>query len=799
MKKNLFFLLLIIISRLGFSQQSDIFYKIKINYSNQEDLLKLSNNGVCIDHGLNKKNHFFISDFSKNDLEIINSLGYDYEILIEDVTKYYQNRNKSKSNIKSNEFCNSENNDYTTPENYDVKDGNDFGGFYTYDEMISELDDMYTQYPSLISQRVDIKDNNYNGTPHIHETYEGRFLQIVKISDNPNVDEDEPQILYTALHHAREPGSMQQLIFFMWYLLENYDSNDSIKQILDNSELYFVPCVNPDGYIYNETSEPSGGGMWRKNRRDNHGVDNNRNYSYIDENGSEVWNTSGTSNNPNGSTYAGDEPFSEAENRAIRYLVESKNFKLALNNHTYGNLVLYPYGYDYNQPTEDNEIYEFISSELVSENNYDNIISADLYPAAGDSDDFMYGMLITEDNETREKIFAMTPEIGSSFWPQASTIEGLCKGMIHLNLTAAKMIGNYAILEDNTPNFIADTNFQSYFSIQRLGIIENGNFSISLIPVSTNINSVSSEINLNSLQIGEIIESSIEVNLDDSINEGDSIVYKYILNNGLYEEEILINKIYGEPQIIIEDESDNYTNYWSNDSDWSNTYEEYFSPYTSITDSPYWNYSNNSQEIIQLINTVDLSGIVYAEINFDAKWNIESGYDYVQLEISANNGNSWIPQCGKYTTKGIETHDYALDEPLYDGNQSDWINESISLTDYIGQEILVRFKLYTDGGVRRDGFYFDNFKIKGLSENLDIFENKKTLSKIYPNPITNYLNIISSEFINKLEIYDLLGKKIKEIKKNNIETVNLSEIDFGIYIIKLYSGNNIENHRIIKK
>ena len=50
----------------------------------------------------------------------------------------------------------------------------------------------------------------------------------------------------------------------MWYLLENYDSNESIKQIIDNSELYFVPCVNPDGYIYNETSEPSGGGMWRK-------------------------------------------------------------------------------------------------------------------------------------------------------------------------------------------------------------------------------------------------------------------------------------------------------------------------------------------------------------------------------------------------------------------------------------------------------------------------------------------------------------------------------------------------------
>ena len=95
------------------------------------------------------------------------------------------------------------------------------------------------------------------------------------------------------------------------------------------------------------------------------------------------------------------------------------------------------------------------------------------------------------------------------------------------------------------------------------------------------------------------------------------------MNNGLFEEEILINKIFGEPQIIIEDESDNYTNYWSNDSDWSNTYEEYFSPETSITDSPYSNYSNNSQEIIELLNTVNLSGLIYAEINFDEMGNIE--------------------------------------------------------------------------------------------------------------------------------------------------------------------------------
>ncbi len=791
--------ILFLIFQTTYAQNSDIFYKLKINYSNGEDLIELANNDICIDHGFNKKNHFFISDFSASDLDKIKSLGFTYEILIEDVTSFYQNRNKSELKLKSNEYCIDENNDYITPNNYDIKDGNDFGGFYTYEEMLDELDDMYSQYPNLITQRTDLKDEEYIESPHIHETYEGRFLQLVKISDNPQTNEEEPQILYTALHHAREPGSMQQLIYFMWYLLENYESNDSIKQIIDNSELYFVPCVNPDGYVYNQTNEPNGGGMWRKNRRDNHGVDNNRNYSFIDENGNEVWNTSGTTGNPNGNTYAGNEPFSEAENRAIRYLVESKNFKLALNNHTYGNLLLYPYGYDYNQPTEDNEIYEFISSELVSENNYDNIISADLYPAAGDSDDFMYGMLTTEDNQTREKIFAMTPEIGSSFWPQSSTIEDLCKGMIKLNLTAAKMIGNYARLKDNSSTFINNLNFESNFIFQRLGISNNSEFSVSIIPISSNIESVSSTITINSAQIGEAINDSFDISLNESIQEGENVIYKYLLNNGLYDEEITVTKIYGQTQTIIEDDSDNYVNHWHDDSEWSNTYEEYFSPQTSITDSPYSNYSNNSEEIIQLIDPINLSGFVYAEINFDAKWNIESGYDYVQLEISNDNGNSWIPQCGKYTRKGIETHDFALDEPLYDGNQSQWINETVSLTDYLNEDIFIRFKLYTDGGLRRDGFYFDNFKIKGISENLGISEIEQVIFDIYPNPTGNYINIRSEVKINKLEIFDLMGKKLLEIKKESINRVRLPRINSGVYIVKLFSDEGISNHRIIKK
>jgi murein tripeptide amidase MpaA len=784
---------------LCFSQKNEKFHKVKINYTSPADLVKLTNQGVCIDHGLHKKNHFFISDFSESEIEKMLSLNFDYEILINDVTHFYKQRNKLSDKSAKNIFCEENENIFETPENYDFKPSDDFGGFYTYNEMLNELDDMHSLYPEIISARSDIKDETFSSSPHIHETYEGRYLQWIKISDNPNVSEGEPQILYTALHHAREPASLQQLIYFMWYLLENYDSNDSIKQIIDNSELFFVPCVNPDGYIFNEIIEPNGGGMWRKNTRDSHGVDNNRNYSYIDENGNEVWNTSGTSSNPYGNTYAGDGPFSESENRAIRYFVESNNFKIALNNHTYGNLLLYPYGYDYNQTTEDDDIFQFISSALVSENNYDNIISADLYPAAGDSDDFMYGMLNTENNQVREKIFAMTPEIGSSFWPQASTIEDICKGMLHLNLTAAKMIGNYASLKDFTENFISSNTFSANFELQRLGIIDNGSFNIQIEPISSNIISTTPEININSLNIGEIVNESFQIELNESTNSGEDVIFKYILDNGSFSEEIIVKKIFGAPILLFEDESDNYSDYWTINSSWSETFEEYNSPQTSITDSPYSNYSNNALETINLLNDINLSGYSYAEINFNAKWNIESGYDYVQIEISNNGGASWEPQCGKYTRKGVETQEDALDEPLYDGNQGEWVNESILLTDYIDQEISIRFKLKSDGELRRDGFYYDDFKIKALSSSLSSSENTLNKAKIYPIPADNMIYISSEEEIKEIKVFDVLGKEIMSLIQNNIENFSIKNLKSGVYIIKLFSSEGTENHRIIKK
>lgn len=64
-------------------------------------------------------------------------------------------------------------------------------------------------------------------------------------------------MLYNSLIHAREPQSLAQLVFYMWYLLENYDTDAEVRYLVDHTEMYFVPCLNPDGYLYNEAYRPN--------------------------------------------------------------------------------------------------------------------------------------------------------------------------------------------------------------------------------------------------------------------------------------------------------------------------------------------------------------------------------------------------------------------------------------------------------------------------------------------------------------------------------------------------------------
>src|SRR5262245_13539570 len=147
------------------------------------------------------------------------------------------------------------------------------GGYYTLNELQSVLDQIRAAYPAIVTAKTSLGSS-----------VEGRPLWMVKVSDNPASDEAEPEARFDALHHAREPESMQASLWFLLWLVESYGSDPLATYLVDHRELFFVPCVNPDGYVYNQSTDPGGGGLWRKNRRNlgggDFGVDLNRNYTY---------------------------------------------------------------------------------------------------------------------------------------------------------------------------------------------------------------------------------------------------------------------------------------------------------------------------------------------------------------------------------------------------------------------------------------------------------------------------------------------------------------------------------------
>jgi hypothetical protein len=431
---------------------------------------------------------------------------------------------------------------------------------------------------------------------------------------------------------------------------------------------------------------------------------------------------------------------------------------------------------------------------MVSQNDLTNKIASELYAASGDSDDFMYGQTMNHD-----KIFAFTPEIGASFWPASSAILPLCEKMLFTNITAAKLVREYGFLEDTSPTFIGTAAiFDANFSLTKYGLGGNGNFTVSIHPISSNIVSVGVPFTTSGMQVSESVNQSIQIALAQGTASNDEIVYEYVIDNGQTIERKLITKRFGQLQSVVSDNSGAISPTWTS-TNWATTTEAFVSPSTSITDSPMAIYGNNQNKRITLTDPIDLTGIDNATITFSAKWNMEAKYDYVAFEVSTNNGIAWIPQCGKYT-KTFDQNLVTTNVIGYTGTQGNWVNEEINLSDYIGQTIKVRFRLSTDNGGNYDGFYFDDFKVN-LLQNSVLSSTENTISnfRIYPNPTNSILNVNSSKNNYSIKIYNLVGQLVHSKENNDgFQNLDVRNLNSGLYFIELKSDDFLETQKFYK-
>jgi murein tripeptide amidase MpaA len=202
------------------------------------------------------------------------------------------------------------------------------GAYHSYLELQADMLALQQKYPHIVK------------VFNIGTSVEKRIIYAMKISDNVAVDEDQAEILLLGCHHAREWISVEVPFLIGKYLAENYAVNPDVKRLVDQSQIWIVPLVNPDGLEYTIHVYR----YWRKNRRDNgkgdFGVDLNRNYGYkwgVDDAGSDP--------NPASYVYRGPAPFSEPETQAIRDLFLRKNFRSLISYHSFSQTILYPWGY----------------------------------------------------------------------------------------------------------------------------------------------------------------------------------------------------------------------------------------------------------------------------------------------------------------------------------------------------------------------------------------------------------------------------------------------------------------------
>ena len=285
-----------------------------------------------------------------------------------------------------------------------------------------------------------------------HKTLEVRRVFGVEISARVGRDDGRPTFYVDGVHHAREWPAAEYPMIFAHYLAERFGRNRRVTSLLKRLRVVIVPVVNVDGFDYSRESFVDGQGLetyplsvagleayWRKNRRsasgatapvarknpDAYGVDPNRNYSYAwgDDGG-------GSSGTHVDQTYRGDAPFSEPETRNVRRLVLSRHVTGVITNHTYGDLVLRPWGHTA-KDSPDERILAPLGARLArAMGGYANQKGIGLYATTGTTDDWAYAAT---------SALGYTFEHGAAFHPPyASSVGKDFKGVLRAYMIMAR-------------------------------------------------------------------------------------------------------------------------------------------------------------------------------------------------------------------------------------------------------------------------------------------------------------------------------------------------------------------------
>ncbi|KAI1299271.1 Carboxypeptidase A2 [Halotydeus destructor] len=217
----------------------------------------------------------------------------------------------------------------------DLEPGDNFNRYLKLDEINSFMVQMSTTWPT----RAKVFS--------IGQSYEGRDLNVIKISSDDVHDCDKPTIWIDGGIHAREWVSPAAALFCAYSFLLRYGEDPYVSRVLDGCNVYIMPVANPDGYVYSHECDR----LWRKSRSNTSipgeiGVDLNRNWDFM-------WGTNGkSSSGPGSETYDGPFPFSEPETVAMAKFIYEIQPICYVTLHSYGQCWMTPWACTTDLPSD---------------------------------------------------------------------------------------------------------------------------------------------------------------------------------------------------------------------------------------------------------------------------------------------------------------------------------------------------------------------------------------------------------------------------------------------------------------
>jgi len=662
----------------------------------------------------------------------------------------------------------------------------DRGEYHSYTEVTNDLAAWAAAYPSITE------------VVSIGQSIQHRDVWALKITDNPDVEEAEPEIQWIGGHHGDETIGVEVVYYMAEYLLENYGTDPQVTWLVNEREIWLIPMLNPDGHVAGS-------------RYNGQGTDLNRNYL--------------CPHNCNAGT-----AFSAPETRALRDFNVGMNPVTSLTFHSGAVYVNYLWDYTYN-PTPD---------EPMLTN------GADWYVVHGSCQDWCY--------DTRGEIDT-TIEVSTIKDPPSYQIDGIVDDNIPAMLYQARMSGRgiRGVVTDG------DTGAPLYatISIPEIGkdvytdpavgdyhrMVESGTYTVTanvegyptqtVYNVSANLDTfVVVDFAMEPPARGTIAGYVTDENQNPvaaTVELTDLSGYSTTADpgTGYYEipfvpvgnrdvrasklrhltvvrEDVVVedNTIASEDFVLLasapifDDLEAGLTN-WSGS--WALTSSNAHSPSSSMTDSPGGDYPNNAFTVIALSSAVDLSQAEGAALSFWHSYDTEASYDHCLVEVSVNGGSSWTEVAS------------------YDGASLDWTEEIVDLDDYVGTDAFkIRFVLESDGWIQRDGWYVDDVGIfvettsSGVDDEIPA---RKLAVANYPNPFsprTSLAYVVPADASVDLRVYDAAGRLVRTLVVGEEKAAGAYEMEWdgadergvpvaaGVYFVRLTVEGNEAASKMVR-